>query len=89
MHMTHKELVLMVADDPKVGNLKTNKYYRDYIYQKFGRTVSPVTVVKTLGSLESRLENDFQYMKTSAKRFLRDCAHDQFLAKRVLNAVAE
>ncbi len=88
MHMTEKDLVRMVADDPKVGNNKTNKYYRDYIYQKFGRKISPVQVVKAIGSLESRLANDFSYMESSAKKYLLDCDYDPFLARRILNKVA-
>lgn len=89
MNLTHKELVLMVADDPEVGNNKTNKWYREYIYTKFGRTVSAVTITKTLGSLESRLKNEYHSMQSSARRFYLDCNCDPFLARRVLNTVAQ
>ncbi len=88
MNMTEKDIVRMVADDPKVGNNKTNKYYRDYIYRKFGRKISPVQVTKAIGSLESRLNNDFSFMENSAKKFLLDCDYDEFLARRMLNRVA-
>lgn len=83
---TDKELVIMAAEES--GYVHTNKYYRDFILEKYGRVVTNVTVCKAIGSTESRTRNDIRHLKTSARKFLLECNHDYHLARHLLYTVA-
>ena len=83
---TDKELVVMAAE--KTRYLHTNKFYRDFILNEYGRKVTNVTVCKAIGSTESRTRNDIRHLQTSARKFLLDCNHDYHLARHLLYKVA-
>ena len=68
----------------KYGLNQTNEYYRHKAKSDYQREISSSTVVKALGSLKNRLNNNEKNLLISAKQYLSNCNHDVGLASYMI-----
>lgn len=72
------------AEAKQMGFNHTNKWWRTYLAEKYGRNISLQQIAAVLGRYEDRQVGDLKSVHELARRLLLACRNDVGLATRVL-----
>jgi hypothetical protein len=72
------------AEAKEIGFSHTNKWWRKYFLEKYGRNITIQQIAAVLGRYRDREVCDLRVVHEAARRLLLVCRNDAGLARRVL-----